>query len=340
MRDILTRRLDALPAPDPALMAEARAAAQTGRAEDHARFLARIEALHALEQAPPQRPLNARERITVAAFNAERLKRPAAARALLDRIGAGAALLSEIDAGMARSANRHGPRALAEAAGWGYVFGVEFVELDLGDPREIAEHAGAANALGFHGNAILSPLALVDPHLIPLDESGLWFAGRAGAQHRIGGRIAVMARVAEAPKPLWLVAVHLESKTDPADRAAQMARLCAGIERVAPGAACVIGGDLNTKALPPEEGSWFEELAAHEPLFAHAARAGFDWRAANTPAPTQRTGPAGKPHPPFRKLDWLLTRGVHAENPRVVAALDGEGRAISDHEMVAADIVF
>jgi endonuclease/exonuclease/phosphatase family metal-dependent hydrolase len=119
-----------------------------------------------------------------------------------------------------------------------------------------------------------------------------------------------------------------------------MARLCAGIERVAPGAACVIGGDLNTKALPPEEGSWFAELAVHEPLFAHAARAGFDWRAANTPAPTQRTGPAGKPHPPFRKLDWLLTRGVHAENPRVVAALDGEGRAISDHEMVAADIVF
>lgn len=339
MQAIVDRVLDELPAPDPALLDRARAAARSGRAAEHERFAGQVEALRAVEQRQPERPRSWREPFTVAAFNAERLKDPAAARALLDRAGAAAALVSEVDVGMARSGNRHGPRALTEPAGEGYAYGVEFVELDLGDPDEIRAHAGERNAAGFHGNAVVSGLRLTDARLISLEEGGRWFAGRDGAQHRLGGRMAVAARVADAPRPLWLVSVHLESKTDPDDRAAQMRRLLEALEQIARGAAAVIGGDLNTKALPPgEERDWLEAPQRWEPLFDLARAAGFDWRACNAAAATQRTGPSGDPQPPFRKLDWLLVRGARARNPRVIAALDGSGRPISDHEMIAADL--
>jgi hypothetical protein len=33
-------------------------------------------------------------------------------------------------------------------------------------------------------------------------------------------------------------------------------------------------------------------------------------------------------------------RGVAAENPRIIPSLDAAGRPISDHEMIAVDIVF
>jgi endonuclease/exonuclease/phosphatase family metal-dependent hydrolase len=131
----------------------------------------------------------------------------------------------------------------------------------------------------------------------------------------------------------------LESKTDEQDRAAQMRRLLDALDLITAGAATVIGGDLNTKALPAgDEARWLAEPQQWEPLFEAVAAAGFDWRASNVAAATQRTGPSGDPEPPFRKLDWILTRGVATANPRVIAALDGAGRPISDHEMLAVDV--
>jgi endonuclease/exonuclease/phosphatase family metal-dependent hydrolase len=393
MTQAIGRRVrDALAVPDPSLLARARTAAETGGADAHRRFADQVEAFGAVEVRPPVRPAAWREPVTVAAFNAERLKHPGATRALLDSVGAEAALLCEVDVGMARSGNRHGPRALTgqagegsglrhgsrvpaerteegsgilhgsgalaeqaevgsghrhsasaspERTGEGYVYGVEFVELGLGDADEIRAHAGERNAAGFHGNAIVSGLRLSDACVIPLEEGGRWFAGYEGAQHRLGGRIAVAARVADAPRPLWLVSVHLESKSDPIDRAAQIRRLVAALESLTSGAAVVIGGDLNTKALAPgEEAQWLDAPERREPLFADLRAAGFDWRAANVAAATQRTGPSGSPQPPFRKLDWILVRGIRADNPRVVPALDGDGHPISDHEMLAVDLRF
>lgn len=341
MQAIVHRHCDELPAPDPALLAAARAAAEAGRADAHRLYAEQVAAFGAVEWRPPARPSAWPGLMTVAAFNAERLKRPGATRALLDPVGAAATLFSEVDVGMARSGNRHGPRALTEGTGEGCVYGVEFVELDLGDADEIRTHAGERNAVGFHGNAIVSGLALADPCVIPLEEGGRWFTGHDGAQHRLGGRIAVAARVIEAPRPLWLVSVHLESKSDPDDRAAQIRRLVAALEPLTAGAAVVIGGDLNTKALPPgDEAQGLDAPERWEPLFGHLRAAGFDWRASNVAAATQRTGPSGTPEPPFRKLDWILVRGLRAENPRILPALDGDGRPISDHEMLAVDIRF
>jgi endonuclease/exonuclease/phosphatase family metal-dependent hydrolase len=203
-------------------------------------------------------------------------------------------------------------------------------------------HAGERNARSLHGNAIVSRLALESPHLIPLEESGLWFAGFEGAQRRIGGRMALAARVAGAPEPVWVVATHLESKTDPADRRAQIRTLLEALDAIAPGEPCVIGGDFNTKALPRGEAERHRLLEAperDEPLFADLREAGFEWQRANLALPTQNPGPKNKHAPPFGKLDWIVARGLVPQNPRIVPALDEQGRAVSDHEMIAVDLV-
>jgi endonuclease/exonuclease/phosphatase family metal-dependent hydrolase len=244
---------------------------------------------------------------------------------------------------MARSGNVHTIRELVASKGEGHLYGVEFVELDLGDAQEMRRHADERNACSLHGNAIVSGLAFERPCVIPLEESGRWFSGVEGAQRRIGGRIALAARVAHAPRPLWVVSLHLESKTDPADRQFQVRNLLRALERLAPNEACIIGGDFNTKALPrgeDERPSVLEEPERYEPLFADLRAAGFSWSGANRADPTQRDGPS-KTHPrPFGKLDWLFVRGMHAENPQVVPSLDEQGQPISDHEMITVDVVF
>ncbi len=340
MRPLVDRNVGRLPCPEAALLEVARRTAHAPSA--HGDCMSRIEAFGCLEWHPPRDPLPCPERLRIAALNAERLTRPAEVRRLLDNVGAQVLLLSEVDVGMARSGNVHTIRELVGPGREGFLFGVEFVELDLGDAQEMRRHAGERNICGLHGNAVVSALALERPHVIPLEESGRWFNGVEGAQRRIGGRIALAARVTGAPRPLWVVSLHLESKTDPADRQMQVRNLLRALDRLAPDEACVIGGDFNTKALPrgeDERHALLEAPERHEPLFADLREAGFSWTQANRAAPTQRDGP-WKNHPrPFGKLDWLFVRGATAENPQVVPSLDGEGRPISDHEMLTVDLV-
>jgi endonuclease/exonuclease/phosphatase family metal-dependent hydrolase len=334
MREIITRRAGVLPAPDPILLADAALAPD----DAHDRFAAQVPALLAIEHrpAPPHsnsgdRPVGARLR--VAAWNAERLKYHAPSAALLR--GADVVLLTEADIGMARSGNRHTVRDLAEALGMGWAYGVEFVELGLGDARESEWHADEDNRVGLHGNAILSRHPLLDPVIIPLDAGGTWFAGRSGNQRRLGGRMAMAARL-DTLRPLWLVAAHLESHSDAVDRGRQGERLVAAIDRLVPaGAGVVLGGDFNTT----EVAGSLDAPETVEPLFAVLRDAGFDWRRCNAAGPTQRTRPDGTPVPPFAKLDWLFTRGVAAETPETIPAVDQVGAAISDHEVVAATVL-
>ncbi|WP_342238821.1 endonuclease/exonuclease/phosphatase family protein [Inquilinus sp. OTU3971] len=335
---MITRRAGVLPTPDPILLADAALAPD----DAHDRFAAQVPALAAVEHrpAPVERPVGARLR--VAAWNAERLKYHAPSATLLR--GADVVLLTEADIGMARSGNRHTVRDLAEALGMGWAYGVEFVELGLGDSRECIWHADEDNRVGLHGNAILSRHKLLEPVIIPLDAGGTWFAGRSGNQRRLGGRMAIAARL-DTPRPLWLVAAHLESHSDAADRGRQGERLVAEIERLIPAdAGVVLGGDFNTfDTLGPAGGRrdparLLEAPEEVEPLFAVLRDAGFDWRRCNTAEPTQRTRPDGTPLPPFAKLDWLFTRHVEAEAPETIPAVDVAGAAISDHDVVAATV--
>ena len=105
----------------------------------------------------------------------------------------------------------------------------------------------------------------------------------------------------------------------------------------------MIGGDLNTNRLPTGPGALaaiLDDPSGVEPLFRSLREAGFDWRTVNTTDATQRTRPDGTPRPPFNRIDWLAVRGVRGMAPRTIAAVDDSGQAISDHELIVADITF
>lgn len=323
----------------------ARALAGTPSAALHDACAAAIPALHAIEQRPPVAPLAPAPTLRIAAWNAERLKFADPSARLLAASGADILLLTETDLGMARSGNRHTTADLANQAAMGFAYGVEFVELGLGDARESADHAGEPNSHGLHGNAILSRAALDCVTLLRIGEGGVWFGGaRTADQRRLGARMAMAARLAAPWPALWLVSVHLESRSDAADRADQTRRLLAALDDLTGGEPCVIGGDFNTAAMPaPDAGldAAMADPARHEPLFEAMALAGFDWRAANEPLATRRPrwwDPPDEPAP--TRIDWLFARGVDVEAPATLDAVDEAGRDISDHNLIAATIRF
>jgi len=270
--------------------------------------------------------------------------------AVLAAVGADVALLSEVDSGMARTANGDGPREVADALGAGYAFGVEFVELGLGDPAEAAQARGA-NQRGLHGNLILSRAPLTGTEVVRLDRGGDWFSTDRG-QPRVGGRMAVIGEVALDGVGVTVASTHLEAFSAPGRRAEQLEALLAAVDRRRPGAPAVVGGDLNTfgadRAELADRRAWTEARRAdptrfswpvdHESLFSVARDHGYHWVDANVAAPTTRHHPDGRPdHPPL-KLDWILTRGLEARRPTVVPALGTDGTVLSDHDLVAASV--
>jgi endonuclease/exonuclease/phosphatase family metal-dependent hydrolase len=347
---IVTNTVERLPIPSASVRRAIHEGPVNGAAFEAA--LARLEALHALEVAEPPSPPAPPTRARIAFWNAERLKYPAATGALLRGLDADANLLCELDLGMARSGNCHTIADLSDSLGAGYVFGVEFVELDLGDARERRWHASESNEAGLHGAGILSRHRLERPALVRLETSGRWFDGGFG-ERRVGGRIAVMAELKLAGGPVLLVSVHYESHTDPADRVAQTRAMLDAIDAHGPGRPVLIGGDFNTSTFDLATKGQPERVAAalaedpqrlvapmrYEPMFEELRARGYDATACNVPlAPTQRTRPDGTPQPPFGKIDWLFARDLVCSEPTIVPAIDEAGEAISDHEVLVVTI--
>jgi endonuclease/exonuclease/phosphatase family metal-dependent hydrolase len=348
MIEIFSSVTAALPAPGHAEITAALTAEPTKL--EHDRVARGVTALTAIEYRPPETVIVPRRPLRLAAWNAERLKYGEASAALMRGLDLDILLVSETDVGMARSGNRHTTADLAAALDMGYAYGVEFVELGLGDDREREWHKGQRNRVGLHGNAILSRLPLHDLNLIRLDTGGRWFADRVngkptGVQRRLGGRMALGGRIATDDGDFVVVSLHLESDSDPNDRAQQMTRLLSAINGCYGNARMVIGGDCNTAALPevdparPEDArAWFHRCGAYEPLFDVMQQGGFGWRTANDMAATQRMRPDGYPVPPFRRIDWLFTRSLTASSPRTIAAVDENDAAISDHDVVMVEL--
>jgi endonuclease/exonuclease/phosphatase family metal-dependent hydrolase len=290
--------------------------------------------------------------VRVVAWNLERCKHVDASAALLRSLDCDVALLSEMDWGMARSDQLHTTRELAERLGASYAFGVEYLELDLGSESERAALAGQANDVGFHGNAIVARCALHRPTLVRLDARGDWFDGARG-ERRVGGRCAVLAQIEAAGRAITCAAVHLDSHGSRADRAEEMRALLDAIDAYDRDAPTVIGGDLNSfslslaeigergvvaAALRDDPGRWANPVA-HEPLFAAAAGRGYEWSRCNAPGfATLRHATDTGSRRGVMKIDWFLTRGIEASEPRVVDAVGADGRALSDHEAIAVDL--
>jgi endonuclease/exonuclease/phosphatase family metal-dependent hydrolase len=278
--------------------------------------------------------------LRVAFWNAERGYTPEYAADLLARTCADVALLCELDNGVARTGQRHVTRDIARQLRAGYLYAVEFVEMES---REAGE-------LGLHGNAIISQLETSTPFLVRMADDKLWQSGQRRAR-RTGSRIALAARVKLDGTPVVVVTTHLESHTTPDTRAAQMQGLIDAVDDYARGDPILIGGDFNTRTAAKDDlrtrdarlrlrrdtPTAFTRPAPHEPLFAVAAAAGYDWVACNTDAPTERAPHPGDDTPRFR-LDWFFAKGLVCENPGVVIAESETGAALSDHDAITVDI--
>ena len=114
-------------------------------------------------------------------------------------------IMSEMDIGMARSGNMHTTRKLAFRLGMNYAWGLEFVELTNGNKEEQNMTVGMKNALGLHGNAILSRCPLYNPKIFrdKLDER--YFSNKAfkvnamGTEKRLGGRMGLYVHTGPSP---------------------------------------------------------------------------------------------------------------------------------------------
>jgi endonuclease/exonuclease/phosphatase family metal-dependent hydrolase len=319
--------------------------------QTHWRYFDSLPALREIELGGEPVRESAQRSLRVAVWNVERLRHVDAVVEILSADLPDAVLLSEVDNGMVRSGNRHGLAELSRRLRHTYAYGVEFVELGLGDPEETAANSDQQNALGFHGNAVTSAIRLRRPFMVRLEADGGWFGPQRG-QQRVGGRMAIGAQIELAGRPVTVVSVHLESNSNPAGRKMQVTHLLDVIEKYDADAPVLVAGDFNTSTIDRTRDRDLEfqraelvanparlvAVEAYEPLFQEMASRGFDWRAGNIQGrPTERPQP-GRPTRPMGKIDWIFTRGLQATAPAVVPALRKDGSPISDHDCLLVTV--
>ncbi|WP_439103818.1 endonuclease/exonuclease/phosphatase family protein [Celeribacter marinus] len=301
-------------------------------AQAHSALLAQMPAMNAVQLGGTAAANTLPPQFTVAAWNVERCLFPEETAAHLGPVAPDIVLLSEVDHGMARTGQRHTTEVVAAQLGMAYAFGVEFHELDLGGATERAFCRDDFNALGWHGNAILSSVPFERTALIRLDDHGHWFArGTATVdpeQPRLGGRMAIAAVIPTQSGPLCVVSTHLESNADAAHRHMQMQRLLGAIDTFAPDMPVVLGGDLNTGNNMPPHFDW-----RNETLFSFAEDRGYNW---DFTAPGNTTRPSLiTPHPDrAMKLDWIAGRRLKRVDSGLVASTMDSGKPLSDHDFV------
>lgn len=261
-------------------------------------------------------------------------------------------LANELDDGCVRSGGKNTTLELAKRLGMNAAFGLEFIELVNGeDPK------------GFHGNTILSRWPIRRAKAVHLPERYNWYFDR---QRRIGGRLAILAELDAAGRPLGVGTIHLENRTDGPGRRAQLEAVLAEAEAwFSPGTPVILGGDLNTNtfdgrdkdaiqavaASPALQRRCLEDVAAWEGCLPAAEAAGY------TALPVQAVSTRRKPLPDGGhldlRLDWLLVRGVKAGESRVISTRRADcgfaragsalaaftGEELSDHNAVWASCV-
>ena len=293
-----------------------------------------VEVWNGAPTAPPRSPLR------VVAWNMERGRHWSEGTRLIRETEAlrdpDLLLMGEMDHGMARSGNVHTTRALAEALGMNYAYGVEFLELTGGELGERELYPGK-NEWGYHGNAILSRYPLTNVRLLRFSGIEKWYAG-VGAndgervQKRLGGRMALFATV-NVGRDVTVVCTHLESSAkDSAARKAQTALMLDALRAYAKDTPVIMGGDLNA--------------TTDEEMFTAIRAAGFNPEDSNDlTVGTRQKVEDGKVLILENHIDYVLVRGltvVHDQtSPRVVGALYPQvptGKMLGDHAIVTAKV--
>ncbi|MBQ5991605.1 MAG: endonuclease/exonuclease/phosphatase family protein [Clostridia bacterium] len=258
---------------------------------------------------------------------------------------------NETDDGTERSGNIDVSREIAERLGYNYAYALEFIELVNPNDRK-----------GYEGNTLFSKWPIVRAEALHLPEGYNWYFD---SQKRIGARVALFCELDVAGRRIGVVCTHLENRTVPASRAAQMQAILEKADAMFKGLPVLIGGDLNTNAFDYGEAEALRAFrrqqadgivvdpSPFEPLFALAERAGYDYRTLNGEALPTRRRPTGD-GVLYLHLDWIFGRGVTCvQNGTISTLLKDCGRAgersslyetpiaeLSDHNAVWADIAF
>ncbi|HWQ53794.1 MAG TPA: endonuclease/exonuclease/phosphatase family protein [Bryobacteraceae bacterium] len=183
-----------------------------------------------------------RERYRVAAWNIERgMEFPGQLEALRTHPylrECDVLLLTEADLGMARSGNRDVAQELARGLGMHYAFAPCYLNLAKGCGVE--RDVPGENALGLHGNAVLSRYPITAVRAIRLHNGVDKMARR---EKRIGRQSALAADIDFPNLRLTAVSVHLDAQSTQRHRRDQMADVIAGLDLHRP---VLLGGDWNT----------------------------------------------------------------------------------------------
>ncbi len=147
-------------------------------------------------------------------------------------------LLTETDLGMARSGNRDVAQELARALGMHYAFTPCYLNLTRGAGLEY--YSDGDNALGLHGNALLSRYPLRAVRAIPLRNGIDKMAGR---EKRLGCQRALAAEIEFPNYRALAVTVHLDAQSTQRHRRDQMHTVLDAVPADLP---VVLGGDWNT----------------------------------------------------------------------------------------------
>jgi hypothetical protein len=204
-------------------------------------------------------------------------------------------LLTETDVGMARSANRAVAQELARELRMHFAFAPCYLNLSKGAGLEL--HADGENALGLHGNAILSRYPLRNVRPVALRNGKDKMKGR---EKRLGRQTAILAEVVFPNYRLQVASVHLDAQSSQRHRRDQMRDVANAMQGPGP---AMIGGDWNTttynssSALRAILGFWLRVFLGPDnvirnhylhpyrhferELFALLESRGFDYRNAN-----------------------------------------------------------
>ena len=154
-------------------------------------------------------------KLRVVEFNAERGRWWLEAASHLEELKqAHVIILNEMDIGMARSDQQHTTRQMAYFLGMNYAWGLEFVELTLGNKQDReSTPERLPNFNGLHGNAILTRCA-IDDAVIYRNQIVDYFSNDKkrlnahGLEKRLGGRMILLGRIIVSNVPVVVGSVH------------------------------------------------------------------------------------------------------------------------------------
>ncbi len=272
--------------------------------------------------------------------------------------------LNELDDGMVRTGNIDITAELSKRLSLNYIFGVEFFELTR-TAKDGSEDTGVKNTKGFHGNAIMSRYELLEPVLVRLPMAYDWFYDK---QKRLGGRMALFAKIRVNNQLIGLVCTHLENRTTPLRREEQMKYILEHAKDYFKALPVIIAGDMNTNTCDGNHDEEFIDLydnrqsqaerisspEAYEPIFELIEAYGFDYKSANVKGKSTRRKPIANKGNLELNLDWFFVRGLSCMEPAViktiftVSELEGiplmdaagkEGIEITDHDAISVKCI-